>query len=74
MACAAGTGLLALASAVPLGWAFRQVVLRWRGPLVALVLGGLAWRAAAAAEGLWSVFSDATLGATAALLRAWGER
>lgn len=72
--CAAGTGLLALASAVPLGWAVRQLVFRWRAPLVALVLGGLAWRAAAAAEGLWNVFSQATLGATATLLRATGGR
>jgi exosortase E/protease (VPEID-CTERM system) len=69
LAGAAATALLAIASAAPLGWTAREVVRRWRTPLVALALGVLAWRAAAAAEGLWGVLSGGTLRAVAALLR-----
>lgn len=69
LACAAAAALLALSSAAPLRWTARLVTVRWRVPLVALALGLLSWRAAAAAEGLWGVLSAGTLRAVAWLLR-----
>lgn len=64
-------GLLALSSAAPLGWTQRVLLRRWRVPILAIGLGLLAWRAAAAAEGLWGVLSDGTLEAVAAVLTAF---
>lgn len=64
LTCAIVAGLLALASAAPLRTA-HLVAVRWRIPLVALALGLLSWRAAAAAEGLWGVLSAGTLRAVA---------
>jgi exosortase E/protease (VPEID-CTERM system) len=72
LACAAVAALLALASAAPLPWTAHLVAVRWRVPLVALALGLLSWRAAAAAEGLWGVLSAGTLHAVAWLLRLLG--
>lgn len=72
LACAAIAALCALASAAPLRWTAHLIVLRWRVPLVALALGLLSWRAAAAAEGLWGVLSSGTLTAVARLLRLLG--
>jgi exosortase E/protease (VPEID-CTERM system) len=69
LACAAVTGLLAAWSAAPLGWTARLVARRWRVPMIALAVGLLSWRAAAAAEGLWGVMSAGTLHAVAWLLR-----
>jgi len=68
LACTAVTALLTLASAAPLRWTTHLVAVRWRVPLVALALGLLSWRAAAAAEGLWGVLSAGTLRAVAWLL------
>lgn len=70
LATLALAGLLALRSAAPLGWTARVLLARWRVPILAIGLGLLAWRAAAAAEGLWGTLSDGTLHAVAALLRA----
>jgi exosortase E/protease (VPEID-CTERM system) len=69
LACAAVTVLLAVWSAAPLGWTARLVAVRWRVPLLALAVGLLSWRAAAAAEGLWGVMSAGTLHAVAWMLR-----
>ena len=69
LACGALAALLALSSAAPLRWTAHVVAVRWRVPLVALALGLLSWRAAAAAEGLWGVLSGGTLRAVAWLLR-----
>lgn len=69
LACGAITVLLAVASAVPLGWLLALLVRRWRVPLLALAAGLLAWRAAAAAEGLWGVLTAGTLRSVAWLLR-----
>ena len=63
------TVLLAIATAVPLGWLARTVFERWRMPLLAIAIGIVTWRAASAAEGLWNLLSDATLRASATLLR-----
>ncbi|MBK9519480.1 MAG: exosortase E/protease, VPEID-CTERM system [Anaeromyxobacter sp.] len=64
------TALLALAVAVPLRWAARHLAGAWLVPLLALGLGALAWRAAAAAEQLWGALSSFTFVAVVALLRA----
>lgn len=61
VAAAAGTVLLALASAAPLAWILRLLRDRWRLPLLALAAGVLVWRAAAAAEGLWGALTASTL-------------
>lgn len=66
---AAATALLALASAVPLGWAARHLSHAWLVPTLALGLGALAWRAAAAAEQLWGALSSGTFRAVEAVLR-----
>jgi exosortase E/protease (VPEID-CTERM system) len=68
LAAAGGTVLLAIVSAAPLGWTARRLAVRWRAPLLALALGLLVWRAAAAAEGLWGVLSAGTLRAVVAVL------
>ena len=68
----AATGVtvaLAVATAVPLGWLARTTFERWRVPLLAVAIGLVTWRAASAAEQLWSVLSDGTLRASAALLQ-----
>ena len=73
----AATGVtvaLAIATAVPLGWLARTAFERWRMPLLAVAIGVVTWRAASAAEQLWSVLSDGTLRATAAPPPARGER
>jgi len=62
------TALLAAAMAAPLPWLSRELVQRWREPLLALALGIAAWRAAAGAEELWGVLSGLTLRASAAIL------
>lgn len=72
MACAAVTGLLALRAAAPLRWLLTALARRWVAPLVALSVGLLAWRAAAAAEGLWGLLSAVTLHAAGALASAAG--
>lgn len=64
------TALLALAVAAPLPWLGREVLRRWRAPLLALGLGVVAWRSAMGAEQLWGSLSSFTLHAAAALLRA----
>jgi exosortase E/protease (VPEID-CTERM system) len=69
LAAAGTTALLAVATAVPVGWLARTAFERWRMPLLAIAIGVGTWRAASAAEGLWSVLSDGTLSASAALLR-----
>ncbi len=69
LACVGVTVLLALASAAPLRWALRFAAVRWRVPLLALAVGVLSWRAAAAAEGLWGVMTAVTLRSIAWLLR-----
>jgi exosortase E/protease (VPEID-CTERM system) len=61
--------LLAMSSAAPLRWTLRVIAVHWRGPLLALAVGLLAWRAAAAAEGLWGILSAGTIRAVAWLLR-----
>jgi exosortase E/protease (VPEID-CTERM system) len=70
--CAGVTALLAVASAAPLAWLGRRMAGRWRDPLLALAIGVLAWRAAAAAEGLWGALSSATLSAVASVVHAVG--
>lgn len=60
--------LLALATAAPLAWYARSVLGRWQLPVLALALGLLAWRAAAAAEGLWGLLTFSTLHAVGWLL------
>jgi exosortase E/protease (VPEID-CTERM system) len=72
LACVAATALLAVEAAVPLPWLLRRLGTRWHAPLLAVALGVLGWRAASAAEGLWSVASALTLRAVAALLRLVG--
>lgn len=67
--CAAASALLAMASAAPLGWQLRVLAPRWRTPLLALAAGLLAWRAAAAAEGLWGVLTAGTLRSVVWLLQ-----
>jgi len=62
------TLLLALTTAAPLAWFARTVIRRWQLPVLALTLGLLAWRAAAAAEGLWGVLTAFTLHAVGWLL------
>ena len=69
-ACAALTALTAVATAAPIGWIARFASLHLRVPLLALAVGVLAWRAAAAAEGLWGVLGMSTLRAVGALVRA----
>jgi exosortase E/protease (VPEID-CTERM system) len=69
VAAACATVLLAVGAAVPLGWLARTAFERWRLPLLAIAIGVVTWRAASAAEGMWSVLSDGTLRASAALLR-----
>ena len=69
VALALTTTSLAIATAVPLGWLARATILRWRLPVLAVAVGLLAWRGATAAEELWGSLSDATLRASAALLR-----
>jgi len=69
IACAGASSLLALATAAPLRWMALTALQQWRAPLLALVVGFLAWRAAAAAEGLWGVLTEATLRSVGALLR-----
>jgi exosortase E/protease (VPEID-CTERM system) len=69
-ACAALTALSAVATAAPIGWIARFASLHLRVPLLAMAVGVLAWRAAAAAEGLWGVLGMSTLHAVGALLRA----
>jgi exosortase E/protease (VPEID-CTERM system) len=64
--------VLAAAVAAPLPWLARQVLHRWRAPLLALALGVAVWRAASAAEHLWGTLAGFTLRAVAALLRAGG--
>ena len=61
--------LLAVAGAVPLGWLARAAYAHWRMPLLAITIGYLTWRVAQAVEGWWSVLSDGTLTASAAILR-----
>lgn len=63
------TILLAISSAAPLRWTLRVIAVHWRGPLLALAVGLLAWRAAAAAEDLWGVLSAGTIRSVAWLLR-----
>jgi len=65
LGCAAVAALLALRSAVPLSWFRGLITRRWGMPLVALGLGGLAWRVATAVEAAWGVLSAGTLSATA---------
>ncbi|HEY6001219.1 MAG TPA: archaeosortase/exosortase family protein, partial [Anaeromyxobacter sp.] len=68
--CAALTALSAVATAAPIGWIARFASLHLRVPLLAMAVGVLAWRAAAAAEGLWGVLGRSTLHAVGAVLRA----
>jgi exosortase E/protease (VPEID-CTERM system) len=69
-ACAALTALTAVAVAAPIGWIARFASFHLRVPLLAMAVGVLAWRAAAAAEGLWGLLGRSTLHAVGALLRA----
>lgn len=69
---AAATGLLALRSAAPLRWLVALAARRWLVPLAAISVGFLAWRAAAAAEGLWGLLSAFTLHAAGAVASAAG--
>lgn len=69
---AAGTAVLAAATAAPPSAILRALLSRWMLPLSALCAGGLAWWAAEAAEALWGTLSRATLGAAAALLSLGG--
>lgn len=70
LATLAVAGLLALWIAAPIGWTARVLLRRWRVPILAIGIGLLVWRAAAAAEGLWGVLSAATLDTVAAILQA----
>jgi len=63
------TALAALGTAAPVRWMAREVLRRWRIPLLALAVGVLSWRAAAAAESFWGVLSDGTLHGVACVLR-----
>jgi len=63
------TALLALGVAAPLPWLAREVLRRWRAPLLALGLGVVAWRVAMGAEQLWGGLSFFTLHAAGAVLR-----
>jgi len=65
------TALLALAITAPLSW-WLGALRRWRGVFLSLALGGLVWRAAAAAEDLWGYLSSSTIRATAWLLGPFG--
>jgi exosortase E/protease (VPEID-CTERM system) len=67
--CAGLTALLALSSAAPLRWTLRVIGSMWRIPLLAVAVGILSWRAAAAAESLWGILSTGTLHAVAWVLR-----
>jgi exosortase E/protease (VPEID-CTERM system) len=69
-ALAALTAASAVAVAAPLGRAARFASAHLRAPFLAVAVGVLAWRAAAAAEGLWGVFRTTTLRSVAALLLA----
>jgi len=66
--CALATAALAAATAAPPAWLGRELLRRWRAPLLALALGIAAWRAAAGAEEQWGALSGLTLRASAALL------
>lgn len=63
------TAALAIAVGAPLPWLGREVLLRWRAPLLGLALGAATWRAAMGAERLWGGLSALTLHAAAGVLR-----
>jgi exosortase E/protease (VPEID-CTERM system) len=69
LAWATTAGVLALCIFAPPSWFLAVLLKRWAYPLLAIAVGILAWRAAAAAEELWGVLSESTLRGTAALLR-----
>jgi len=68
LGCVLATVLLAFSSAAPLSLVLGRLFALWRIPLVAIALGLLAWRSAAAAESLWGGLSGGTLQAVAWLL------
>jgi len=66
---AAATGAIALWISAPPSWFATVLLRRWALPLLAIAVGGLAWRAAAGAEELWAVLSETALRGAALLLR-----
>lgn len=69
LGCGAALLALALAAAVPLPWLARELLPRWRVPLLALALGIGVWRMAAAAEQLWGTLAGFTLRGAGLALR-----
>lgn len=78
VALVAGGGLAMAAAAAraaaPFGWFARVVRTHWRLEVLAVLVGGLAWAMALAAERSWGLLSTITLEGAGLLLRCTGAR